>query len=75
VERLVVKGRCKGERSGLKCHYLIGTQSLTKLNITKGSICRGFDHVNHLALVEISTYLGTCINLNFEKEELQDFPY
>jgi hypothetical protein len=29
----------------LKCHYLIGTQRLTKLNLAKGSICRGFDHV------------------------------
>ena len=39
-ERLAVKGTRKGKRSDLKCHSLIGTQSLTKLNIAKGSICR-----------------------------------
>ena len=44
-ERLAVKGRHKGKKIRLKCHYLIGTQRLTKLNLAKGSICRGFDHV------------------------------
>ena len=52
-ERLAVKGRHKGKKIRLKCHYLIGTQRLTKLNIAKGCICRGFDHVRHLALVGI----------------------
>jgi hypothetical protein len=58
---------------GFEMSLPIGTQSLTKLNIAKGSICRGFDHLKYLALEGISNHQETCLRFKFSKRRTPRF--